>query len=100
MIPPAERTGSVDKSTSNDGNLWYHPFRQDDLIEKLSRLAPNATHYGVFDVGPNELNLFGPAAKAHRIPDLPRKKIAIVEMTNAFARRAGWMRSLPNARMT
>jgi hypothetical protein len=54
----------TDVADPNDGNLWYQSFQQNDLIEKLSRLAPNATHYVVFDACRNELNLSGPAAKA------------------------------------
>ena len=34
------------------------------MIDKLSKQAPNATHYVVFDACRNELNLSGPAAKA------------------------------------
>ena len=33
-------------------------------IDKLSKQAPNATHYVVFDACRNELNLLGPVAKA------------------------------------
>ena len=54
----------VDVADPNDGNLWYQSFQQNDLIEKLAKLAPNATHYVVFDACRNELNLSGPAAKA------------------------------------
>src|SRR5215468_4701223 len=54
----------VDVVDPNDGNLWYQSFQQNDLIDKLSKQAPNATHYVVFDACRNELNLSGPAAKA------------------------------------
>jgi formylglycine-generating enzyme required for sulfatase activity len=54
----------VDVADPNDGNLWYQSFQQNDLIDKLSKQAPNATHYVVFDACRNELNLSGPAAKA------------------------------------
>jgi uncharacterized caspase-like protein len=54
----------VDIADPNDGNLWYQSFQQNDLIDKLSKQAPNATHYVVFDACRNELNLSGPAAKA------------------------------------
>jgi len=54
----------VDVTDPNDGNLWYQSFQQNDLIDKLSKQAPNATHYVVFDACRNELNLSGPAAKA------------------------------------
>jgi uncharacterized caspase-like protein len=54
----------VDVADPNDGNLWYQSFQQNDIIEKLSKLAPNATHYVVFDACRNELNLSGSPAKA------------------------------------
>src|SRR5262249_28347186 len=54
----------VDVADPNDGNLWFQSFQQNDLIDKLSKQAPNATHYVVFDACRNELNLSGPAAKA------------------------------------
>jgi len=54
----------VDVADPNDGNLWYQSFQQNDLIDKLSKQAPNATHYVIFDACRNELNLSGPAAKA------------------------------------
>src|SRR5262249_27566368 len=54
----------VDVADPNDSNLWYQSFQQNDLIDKLSKQAPNATHYVVFDACRNELNLSGPAALA------------------------------------
>jgi formylglycine-generating enzyme required for sulfatase activity len=54
----------VDVADPNDGNLWYQSFQQNELIDRLSKQAPNATHYVVFDACRNELNLSGPAAKA------------------------------------
>jgi hypothetical protein len=54
----------VDVADPNDGNLWYQSFQQNDLIDKLAKQAPNATHYVVFDACRNELNLSGSAAKA------------------------------------
>jgi hypothetical protein len=54
----------TDVSDPNDGSLWYQSFQQNDLIDKLSKLAPNATHYVVFDACRNELNLSGAGAKA------------------------------------
>src|SRR5262245_52690474 len=54
----------VDIADPNDGSLWYQSFQQNDLIDKLSKQAPDATHYVVFDACRNELNLSRPAAKA------------------------------------
>src|SRR5262249_39538123 len=54
----------VDVTDPNDSNIWFQSFQQNDLIDKLSKQAPNATHYVVFDACRNELNLSGPAAKA------------------------------------
>jgi hypothetical protein len=54
----------IDIDDPNDGNLWYHSFQQNDVIDKLSKQAPDATHYVVFDACRNELNLSGPTAKA------------------------------------
>lgn len=54
----------VDVSYPSDASLWYQSFQQNDVIDKLSRQAPNATHYVVFDACRNELNLSGSAAKA------------------------------------
>ena len=54
----------VDVADPNDGNLWYQSFQQNELIDRLSKQAPNATHYVVFDACRNELNLSGTAAKA------------------------------------
>jgi uncharacterized caspase-like protein len=54
----------VDVADPNDGNLWYQSFQQNELIDRLSKQAPNASHYVVFDACRNELNLSGPAAKA------------------------------------
>jgi hypothetical protein len=41
-------------------NPWFWAFRQNDLIDKLSKQASNATHYIVFDPCRNELNQSGP----------------------------------------
>src|SRR5262249_15362288 len=54
----------VDIADPNDGNLWFQSFQQNDVIDKLSKQAPNATHCVVFDPCRNELNLSAPAAKA------------------------------------
>src|SRR5262245_47301691 len=34
----------TDVTDPNDGNLWYQSFQQNDLIDRLSKQAPNATH--------------------------------------------------------
>jgi uncharacterized caspase-like protein len=54
----------VDVSDPSDASLWYQSFQQNDVIDKLSKQAPNATHYVVFDACRNELNLSVSAAKA------------------------------------
>jgi formylglycine-generating enzyme required for sulfatase activity len=54
----------IDVADPEDSNLWYQSFQQSDVIDRLSKQAPNATHYVVFDACRNELNLSGPAAKA------------------------------------
>ena len=54
----------VDLPDPSDINIWYQSFQQNDVIDKLSKQAPNATHYVVFDACRNELRLSGPAAKA------------------------------------
>jgi formylglycine-generating enzyme required for sulfatase activity len=54
----------VDVSDPSDGNLWYQSFQQNEVIDRLSKQAPSATHYVVFDACRNELNLSGGAAKA------------------------------------
>jgi hypothetical protein len=54
----------VDIVDPNDASLWYQSFQQNDVIDKLSKQAPNATHYVVFDACRNELNLSAPQAKA------------------------------------
>jgi uncharacterized caspase-like protein len=47
----------VDLSDPGDANIWYQSLQQNDVIDKLSKQAPNATHYVVFDACRNELNL-------------------------------------------
>ena len=54
---------SVDVPDPNDGDLWFQSFQQNDAIDKLSKEAPNATHYVVFDACHHAFNLSGPAAK-------------------------------------
>jgi formylglycine-generating enzyme required for sulfatase activity/uncharacterized caspase-like protein len=54
----------VDVSDPGDANLWYQSFQQNEVIDRLSKQAPSATHYVVFDACRNELNLSSTAAKA------------------------------------
>ncbi|MBV1695527.1 MAG: caspase family protein [Hyphomicrobiales bacterium] len=49
----------VDVPDAGDSKLWSLAFEQNDLIEKLNRQAPRATHYVVFDACRNELMLPG-----------------------------------------
>jgi formylglycine-generating enzyme required for sulfatase activity len=57
----------VDISDASDPSLWDNAFEQSDVIEKLSRKAPQATHYVVFDACRNELRL--PAAGQKTLVD-------------------------------
>ncbi len=54
----------ADVADANDPNLWSNAFEQSDVIEKLSRQAPQATHYVVFDACRNELRLSATGQKA------------------------------------
>jgi hypothetical protein len=54
----------VDVSDADDDKVWFESFQQNTIIDLLSRQAPNATHYVVFDACRNELNIAGTAAKA------------------------------------
>jgi len=54
----------ADIADANDPNLWSNAFEQSDVIEKLSRQAPQATHYVVFDACRNELRLSSAGQKA------------------------------------
>jgi uncharacterized caspase-like protein len=54
----------VDLADPSDNAIWYQSFQQNDIIEKLSKQAPDATHYVVFDACRNELNLSAAATKA------------------------------------
>jgi uncharacterized caspase-like protein len=54
----------VDLSDPSDTNIWYQSFQQNDLIDKLSKQAPDATHYVVFDACRNELNLSSTGSKS------------------------------------
>jgi uncharacterized caspase-like protein len=53
----------VDVSDGDDDKVWFESFQQTVIIDLLSKQAPNATHYVVFDACRNELNLAGTAAK-------------------------------------
>jgi uncharacterized caspase-like protein len=54
----------VDLADPSDNAIWYQSFQQNDIIEKLSKQAPDATHYVVFDACRNELNLSAATTKA------------------------------------
>jgi tetratricopeptide (TPR) repeat protein len=54
----------VDVLDANDPRIWQLAFEQNDIIDKLSRQAPQATHYVVFDACRNELRLSGEGQKA------------------------------------
>ena len=54
----------VDVTDTDDDKVWFESFQQTAIIDLLSKQAPNATHYVVFDACRNELNIAGPAAKA------------------------------------
>ena len=54
----------VDVTDADDDKVWFKSFQQNTIIDLLSKQAPNATHYVVFDACRNELNIAGAAAKA------------------------------------
>ena len=54
----------VDVNDAEDDRVWFESFQQNAVIDLLSKQAPNATHYVVFDACRNELNIAGTAAKA------------------------------------
>ena len=54
----------VDVTDADDDKVWFESFQQNTIIDLLSKQAPNATHYVVFDACRNELNIAGAAAKA------------------------------------
>src|SRR5262245_6044275 len=54
----------VDVTDADDDKVWFESFQQNTIIDLLSKQAPNATHYVVFDACRNELNIAGTAAKA------------------------------------
>lgn len=47
----------VDVESAEDDSLWNNSIEQTDITEKLSRQAPDATHYVIFDACRNELQL-------------------------------------------
>jgi formylglycine-generating enzyme required for sulfatase activity len=54
----------VDVASAEDETLWYQSFQQNQIIDLLSKQAPNATQFVVFDACRNELHLSGGAAKS------------------------------------
>src|SRR5262245_5144350 len=54
----------IDVTDTDDNKVWYESFQQNAVIDLLSKQAPNATHYVVFDACRNELNITGLSAKA------------------------------------
>jgi uncharacterized caspase-like protein len=54
----------VDVASAEDETFWYQSFRQNQIIDLLSRQAANATQFVVLDACRNELRLSRSAAKA------------------------------------
>jgi uncharacterized caspase-like protein len=54
----------VDLPDPEDKTIWYQSFQQNEIIDRLSQQAPNATHYVVFDACRNELHLSRAASKS------------------------------------
>lgn len=54
----------VDVSDADDDKVWFESFQQNIIIDTMSKQAPGATHYLVFDACRNELNVTGDNAKA------------------------------------
>src|SRR5262245_20070905 len=54
----------IDIADADDDKVWFESFQQTAIIDLLSKQAPNATHYVVFDACRNELKITGSAAKA------------------------------------
>ena len=54
----------VDVADADDDKIWFESMQQSLIIDTLSRQAPAATHYLVFDACRNELSLTGSAAKS------------------------------------
>ena len=53
----------VDVVDTDDDKIWFESFQQTTIIDLLSKHAPNATRYVVFDACRNELNIAGTVAK-------------------------------------
>ncbi len=53
----------VDATSADTADLWYQSFEQSSVIDKLSKRAPRATHFVVFDACRNELNVTGALGK-------------------------------------
>jgi TPR repeat protein/peptidoglycan hydrolase-like protein with peptidoglycan-binding domain len=68
----------VDVEDADSANVWTQSLEQGDVIDKLSRDAPQATHYVVFDACRNELNLTQGAKKV-----LGSEKGFVPYLTNA-----------------
>ncbi len=54
----------TDVQETETTEVWIKSFDQGDLIDKLSRQAPRATHYVIFDACRNELRLTAPGNKS------------------------------------
>jgi formylglycine-generating enzyme required for sulfatase activity len=54
----------IDVTDTDDNKVWYESFQQNAVIDLLSKQAPRATHYVVFDACRNELNITGASTKA------------------------------------
>jgi formylglycine-generating enzyme required for sulfatase activity len=54
----------IDVADADDDKVWFESFQQTTIIDLLSKQAPNATHYLVFDACRSELNVSGDNAKA------------------------------------
>jgi Caspase domain len=54
----------IDVADADNDKVWFESLQQNTIINLLSKQAPNATHYVVFDACRNELRLSGPSAKA------------------------------------
>ncbi len=56
----------TDVRSADGDDLWLNSFEQSQIIDRLRRRAPNATHYVVFDACRNELNVTGSAASGFK----------------------------------
>ncbi|MBV1695266.1 MAG: tetratricopeptide repeat protein [Hyphomicrobiales bacterium] len=54
----------VDVADADDDKVWFESFQQNVIIDLMSKQAPAATHYLVFDACRNELNVGGANSKA------------------------------------